>query len=636
MGVLGFTPFLQKACPDVIKHFPTRLRALSGKKIAVDGNLVTQRLHFGAGSHEHGHIIGWYKMIKDMHANGVGVITVWDGKERSSAKAREQARRQATRLLQLARGAHEQGRLHRLQRLTGAVKKYQHLCRAEQLQVSAAVRLAVGAAAVAQLHGLADVMEKVHSSKSIKLANEIVNDTELDYAEADRALQKEMLLHLYSHEEREALASFLDHVDPEDVTTVAAVDTAYESVLEALANASEADERPADAKWFDMSADDMGAYRFGGREKDPKPEVIPEPHTTLGLSSSYPAPITSLQYPGFSPDTITKELTELYQDFRETTLKNSPELSTSLPEVMPTLPLAVIEPEHVLPSKYQAQLTADEQLFWKRLIVEVAEGSVEGVPKSDDVADVALLENLFNRSGQMALSYEKRNRQPTAATYAESRRILSAMGVPCIEAEYPYEAEALAASLVINGLANYVGSEDTDVLIYEAPLLRNLTNRQLPLALISGTDVRNALQLSRESFVDFALLLGTDFTQRVKNLGPHTAIKLIRTYGSIEQLLRSQTKYVPSSPGVYMEQIEVARLVFSTLPPVPDSAPFQEGIYDEQEVQALLKEYHVQVADLAEDMGDHTAHDGHLGANYFGDNPVDPSGTYWSYGTIIL
>ena len=38
------------------------------------------------------------------------------------------------------------------------------------------------------------------------------------------------------------------------------------------------------------------------------------------------------------------------------------------------------------------------------------------------------------------------------------------MGVPCVEADGPFEAEALAASLVLRGQADYVASEDTVML----------------------------------------------------------------------------------------------------------------------------------------------------------------------------
>ncbi|KZT50551.1 PIN domain-like protein [Calocera cornea HHB12733] len=675
MGVLGFTPFLQKACPDVIKQIPTRFRALAGKTIAIDGNLVTQRLHFGATPHEHRHVVGWYNVINDLRTNGVGVITVWDGKERSSAKAREQARRQAMRLLQLARGTHELGRLRRLQRLTAAVKRYQGLSHPERLHVSRVVRVAVGADAEAQLLGLADAMEKVQQSNPVEVEEQPLTVTPKDEEQADRALRKQLIVQLYPPEEREALASFLSDFDPADVSVIAAVDTAYEAALEAMGEGVAAAEVPVNEPLSDLPAEESVLYSFDVPPQTSANATSHEERAESGVDAPAAAPekyipVTSMVEPDIgAPDipsistqpsatppteapsiplepsepreahdlghgssitpvplvspaaaSVAKELTVLYQDFQKTTLmRKQALLPTTMEEPTP-------EPEPVLPSKYQVKLTEDEQLFWNRLTTEVAESGKEEDHKPEEEADGAVVEGLLNRSGHMASSYEKRNHLPTAATYAESRRLLIAMGVPCIEAEFPYEAEALAASLVIHGYADFVGSEDTDVLVYEAPLLRNLTNRNVPLSLISGTDVRNALHLTRDAFVDFALLLGTDFTQRVKNLGPHTAIKLIRAHGSIEKVMESQTKYVPETPTAYLQQIEVARLVFSTLPPLPDSSVMQPMEYQEEEVHAILQEYNIHASDLLDGTSDRGTGGRHLGGNYFGDNPTDPYG----------
>lgn len=38
---------------------------------------------------DHRHILGWYKMIQELKESGVGIICVFDGQQRSQAKARE-------------------------------------------------------------------------------------------------------------------------------------------------------------------------------------------------------------------------------------------------------------------------------------------------------------------------------------------------------------------------------------------------------------------------------------------------------------------------------------------------------------------------------------------------------------------
>ena len=46
----------------------------------------------------------------------------------------------------------------------------------------------------------------------------------------------------------------------------------------------------------------------------------------------------------------------------------------------------------------------------------------------------------------------------------------------------------------------------------------------------------STLGLTREQLIDVAILIGTDFNEGVKGIGPKRAVKLIKTYGSLEAL----------------------------------------------------------------------------------------------------
>lgn len=79
------------------------------------------------------------------------------------------------------------------------------------------------------------------------------------------------------------------------------------------------------------------------------------------------------------------------------------------------------------------------------------------------------------------------------------------------------------------------------------------------------------LNLTRSMFVDFALLMGTDFSQRIRNIGPSRALDFIRAHGSIEKVIEAETKFKPKLPREdYLKQVNLARSVFQTLPPVPE------------------------------------------------------------------
>jgi flap endonuclease-1 len=131
----------------------------------------------------------------------------------------------------------------------------------------------------------------------------------------------------------------------------------------------------------------------------------------------------------------------------------------------------------------------------------------------------------------------------------DSKRLLTELGVPWIQA--PSEGEAQAAYLTMKGDADYCGSQDYDSLLFGAKaLVRNVTisgRRKLPRKnvyvevvpeIIKLDHVLKELRVTREQFIDIAMLIGTDFNpEGVKGIGPKTALKLIKKSGSIEELL---------------------------------------------------------------------------------------------------
>lgn len=67
----------------------------------------------------------------------------------------------------------------------------------------------------------------------------------------------------------------------------------------------------------------------------------------------------------------------------------------------------------------------------------------------------------------------------------------------------------------------------------------------------------------------------------------------------------------------YLQQVELAREVFATLPPPPESALCEQGAFDEEEVKAILDRYDLRR--YAEVEWDYSRS---LSGNYFADNPA--------------
>jgi len=107
-------------------------------------------------------------------------------------------------------------------------------------------------------------------------------------------------------------------------------------------------------------------------------------------------------------------------------------------------------------TKAQHQLTVEEHNLWDQLATSLASPPLV---LSDLIEEE--LGTLVDRSHTMSISFQRRTNFPNSDTYNESKEILTAMGISCIDATGAIEAEALASSMVLGGLADYVASEDT-------------------------------------------------------------------------------------------------------------------------------------------------------------------------------
>jgi len=129
----------------------------------------------------------------------------------------------------------------------------------------------------------------------------------------------------------------------------------------------------------------------------------------------------------------------------------------------------------------------------------------------------------------------------------DSKRLLQFLGIPFVQA--PSEAEAQAAYMALKGEVWAASSKDYDSLLFGTPrLLRYLTifgreflpskgvSRPLKPELIELDKFLSNHEITRAQLIDIAVLIGTDFNEGVKGIGPKTALSLIKNYGKIENL----------------------------------------------------------------------------------------------------
>lgn len=230
-------------------------------------------------------------------------------------------------------------------------------------------------------------------------------------------------------------------------------------------------------------------------------------------------------------------------------------------------------------------------------------------------SDVLRLEiqKLAEQAKNVAATYDSSLGTPGPSDHQETKDLLRIMGVPVIDVAAPYEAEGVASAMALKGLIDFVGTEDSDVLGYEAPLLRNAATSSQPLSLVDGTQLREALNLEKAEFLDFILLCGTDATSRIYRHGVKRALKLIHAHNSIEAALASKPQLQTLAGEGFMDDIRLGRKVFGHLPPIPEEA-FNltiEEVNDKVVRDFLEREHGLMIDGIREDatperMSDHS------------------------------
>jgi flap endonuclease-1 len=165
-----------------------------------------------------------------------------------------------------------------------------------------------------------------------------------------------------------------------------------------------------------------------------------------------------------------------------------------------------------------------------------------------------------------ARKYAMASTRLTSVMIEESKELLRAMGVPVVQA--PSEGEAQAAEMARSGKVDFCASQDFDSLLFGAPkLVRNLTmsgKRKLPgknvyvdvePEIIDLNASLKALGIDRKRLVWIGILVGTDFNEGVKGIGPKKALKIVRDAATLSAA-------VAKSGGVFEVEPERVEEIF--------------------------------------------------------------------------
>lgn len=188
--------------------------------------------------------------------------------------------------------------------------------------------------------------------------------------------------------------------------------------------------------------------------------------------------------------------------------------------------------------------------------------------------------------------FSRRTVRATREHNEECQLLLKLMGIPYIIA--PTEAEAQCAVLARAGKVYAAASEDMDTLCFDSPiLLRHLTfseQRKEPIQEIHVDKVLEGLGMERKQFVDLCILLGCDYLDPIKGIGPSTALKLIKEYGTLEKLVEHiendpKKKYTIPDDWPYQD----ARELFFNPDVRPASDPLCDFKWEAPDIDGLVK-----------------------------------------------
>ena len=192
---------------------------------------------------------------------------------------------------------------------------------------------------------------------------------------------------------------------------------------------------------------------------------------------------------------------------------------------------------------------------------------------------------------EKAKSFASRTSRLTAEMIAESKELLNSIGIAVVDA--PSEGEAEASYLCRIGSVYSAVSQDYDSLLFGSPrLIRNLTisgkrrygrtGRVVDVKpeILVNDEILRRLGITREQLVDMGMLIGTDFNDGIKGIGPKKAYQLIKKNGSLRNI-----------SNIKIENYEEIRDIFLN-PNVVDPGHIRIPELNEQKASEILVTNH--------------------------------------------
>jgi DNA excision repair protein ERCC-5 len=148
--------------------------------------------------------------------------------------------------------------------------------------------------------------------------------------------------------------------------------------------------------------------------------------------------------------------------------------------------------------------------------------------------DDITLDTDFLEQNEAQWTAERNRRERDAETISdemlvEIKQLLQLFGIPYIEA--PAEAESQCVALERLGLVSGIVTEDSDAFVFGGRVIyKNIFEDQKYAEVYNIADAEREMNLSHNSMVALAMLLGGDYTEGVKGVGIVNAMEILDTF----------------------------------------------------------------------------------------------------------
>lgn len=156
------------------------------------------------------------------------------------------------------------------------------------------------------------------------------------------------------------------------------------------------------------------------------------------------------------------------------------------------------------------------------------------------------------------------------------QELLKRFGIPFITA--PMEAEAQCAQLYSMGMVDGIITDDSDCFLFGGSrIYKNMFNQKQYVECYIAEDIEHKCGLDRDKLIELALLLGSDYTEGIKGIGPVLAMEILAEFGNLKQFKKwfdqhAKTTVRPEKDVSKLQKNLLARIRSGKLF-LPDSFP---------------------------------------------------------------